>query len=176
MLSLSILGAVVALVSQHSMYSHTEDFSREVLAFKLGDEEYGIDILSVQEIRGYESVTRIANAPAFLKGVLNLRGVIVPVVDMRIKFNLANPTYDATTVVIVLNLGKATVGMVVDSVSDVSNLSSDQIRPAPDLGAAVSADYLLGLCTLGERMLILVDIGRLISSSELLGYADGPAA
>jgi purine-binding chemotaxis protein CheW len=154
----------------------TEDSSREVLAFKLGQEEYGIDILKVREVRGYEAVTRISNAPEFLKGVVNLRGVIVPIIDMRIKFNLADATYDATTVVIVLNLGNATVGMVVDSVSDVTNLTADQIRPAPDLGGAMSAEYLTGLGTVGERMLILVDIGRLISSTELLGYSDKLAA
>ncbi|MFC5459271.1 chemotaxis protein CheW [Massilia niabensis] len=154
------------------MTTTTEDFSREVLAFKLGQEEYGIDILAVQEIRGYEPVTRIANAPDFIKGVVNLRGVIVPIVDMRIKFNLADPTYDSTTVVIVLNLGKKTVGMVVDSVSDVTNLTNEQIRPAPDLGGALSADYLTGLGTLDERTLILVDIVALMSSAELLGFDD----
>lgn len=142
------------------MNSSGEFIASEVLAFKLGQEEYGIAILTVQEIRGYEAVTRIANAPDFIKGVVNLRGVIVPIVDMRIKFNLANPTYDATTVVIVLNLGKTTVGMVVDSVSDVVNLDPEQIRPTPDLGSAVGADNLLGLATLGERLLILVDIAR----------------
>lgn len=153
------------------MNSSGESIASEVLAFKLGQEEYGIDILTVQEIRGYEAVTRIANAPDFIKGVVNLRGVIVPIVDMRIKFNLANPTYDATTVVIVLNLEKTTVGMVVDSVSDVVNLNPEQIRPTPDLGSAVGADNLLGLATLGERLLILVDIARMMSSAELLGPA-----
>ena len=150
--------------------------SREVLAFKLGQEEYGIDILAVQEIRGYEAVTRIANAPAFIKGVVNLRGVIVPVVDMRIKFDLANPTYDSTTVVIVLNLGKNTVGMVVDSVSDVINLTAGQIRPAPAMGGSFSADYLTGVGTVGERMLILLDIVSLMCSADLLGHVDRLAA
>jgi purine-binding chemotaxis protein CheW len=154
------------------MNTNSEDSSREVLAFKLGQEEYGIDILAVQEIRGYEPVTRIANAPDFIKGVVNLRGVIVPIVDMRLKFNLSNPTYDSTTVVIVLNLGKKTVGMVVDSVSDVTNLTAEQVRPAPDLGSALGADYLTGLGTLDERMLILIDIVALMSSTELLGFED----
>lgn len=146
------------------------------MAFKLGQEEYGIDILAVQEIRGYEPVTHIANAPDFIKGVVNLRGVIVPIVDMRIKFNLSSPTYDSSTVVIVLNLGKKTVGMVVDSVSDVTNLTAEQIRPAPDMGSALSADYLTGLGTIGERMLILVDILALMSSTELFGFNDRIAA
>jgi len=153
-----------------------EGTSREVLAFKLGAEEYGIDILAVQEIRGYEAVTRIANAPPFIKGVVNLRGVIVPVVDMRIKFSLADPTYDATTVVIVLNLGTSTVGMVVDGVSDVMNLSADQIRPAPDMGGALNGDFLTGLATVGERILILLDIVRLMCATDLLGRTEQLAA
>ncbi len=141
--------------------------SREFLAFKLGSEEYGIDILKVQEIRGYEAVTRIANAPDFLKGVVNLRGIIVPIVDMRIRFRLGEPSYDQFTVVIILNIAGRVVGMVVDSVSDVTTLAPAQIRPAPDMGTAFNADYLIGLGTLDERMLILVDIDRLMSSAEM---------
>ena len=139
----------------------------EFLAFTLGKEEYGIDILKVQEIRGYESVTRIANAPEFLKGVVNLRGTIVPIVDMRIKFNLGEPTYDQFTVVIILNIAGRIVGMVVDSVSDVTTLSPEQIRPAPEMGTVFNTNYLIGLGTLDERMLILVDIDKLMSSSEM---------
>ena len=139
----------------------------EVLSFRLGGEEYAISILKVQEIRGYDSVTRIANAPEYLKGVVNLRGIIVPIVDMRIKFNVGNPTYDAFTVVIVLNINGHTIGMVVDSVSDVVTLTPDQIKPAPELGASVAAEYLQGLGTLGERMLILLDIDRLMTAPEM---------
>ncbi|CAL61475.1 Chemotaxis protein CheW [Herminiimonas arsenicoxydans] len=139
----------------------------EFLAFTLGREEYGIDILKVQEIRGYETVTRIANAPEFVKGVVNLRGIIVPIVDMRIKFNLGEPTYDQFTVVIILNIGGRVVGMVVDSVSDVITLSPEQIKPAPEMGTAFNTDYLIGLGTLDERMLILVDIDKLMSSEEM---------
>ena len=140
---------------------------REFLAFTLGKEEYGIDILKVQEIRGYETVTRIANAPEFIKGVVNLRGIIVPIVDMRIKFNLGTPTYDQFTVVIILNVGGRVVGMVVDSVSDVITLAAEQIKPAPEMGTALNTDYLIGLGTVEERMLILVDIDRLMSSAEM---------
>lgn len=140
---------------------------REFLAFKLGKEEYGIDILKVQEIRGYETVTRVANAPDFIKGVVNLRGIIVPIVDMRIKFHLGEPTYDQFTVVIILNIGGRVVGMVVDSVSDVTTLSQEQIKPAPEMGTALNTDYLIGLGTLEQRMLILVDIDRLMSSAEM---------
>ncbi len=139
----------------------------EFLAFTLGKEEYGIDILKVQEIRGYEAVTRIANAPEFVKGVVNLRGIIVPIVDMRIKFNLGEPTYDQFTVVIILNISGRVMGMVVDSVSDVITLSAEQIKPAPEMGTAFNTDYLIGLGTLDERMLILIDIDKLMSSAEM---------
>ncbi|MGZ3159251.1 MAG: chemotaxis protein CheW [Burkholderiaceae bacterium] len=147
----------------------------EFLAFTLGKEEYGIDILKVQEIRGYEAVTRIANAPEFVKGVVNLRGIIVPIVDMRIKFNLGEPTYDQFTVVIILNIGGRVMGMVVDSVSDVITLTAAQIKPAPEMGTAFNTDYLIGLGTLDERMLILIDIDKLMSSAEM-GLIDKIAA
>jgi purine-binding chemotaxis protein CheW len=143
------------------------DDGREFLAFKLGAEEYGIDILKVQEIRGYEAVTRIASAPEFIKGVINLRGIIIPVVDMRIKFQLGTPTYDQFTVVIILNISGRVVGMVVDSVSDVTTLAQEQIRPAPDMGASFDAQYMIGLGTIDERMLILIDIDKLMSSPDM---------
>jgi purine-binding chemotaxis protein CheW len=139
----------------------------EVVTFKLGEEEYGIDIQKVQELRGYDAVTRIANAPEYIKGVVNLRGIIVPIIDMRIKFKLGDPTYDQFTVVIVLNIAGRVVGMVVDSVSDVITLTGEQIKPAPEMGSVLDADYLIGLGTLDERMLILVDIDRLMSSDEM---------
>lgn len=153
--------------SSGSGSSGGEIAGHEFLAFTLGKEEYGIDILKVQEIRGYEAVTRIANAPEFVKGVVNLRGIIVPIVDMRIKFHLGEPTYDQFTVVIILNIGGRIMGMVVDSVSDVITLSQEQVKPAPEMGTAFNTDYLIGLGTLDERMLILIDIDKLMSSSEM---------
>ena len=154
--------------AQTSASGHgVEIAGREFLAFTLGREEYGIDILKVQEIRGYEAVTRIANAPEFVKGVVNLRGIIVPIVDMRIKFHLGEPTYDQFTVVIILNISGRVVGMVVDSVSDVITLSPEQVKPAPEMGTALNTDYLIGLGTLDERMLILVDIDKLMSSTDM---------
>jgi len=144
-----------------------ESVSRELLTFTLGDEEYGIDILKVQEIRGYEAVTTIANAPEFIKGVINLRGIIVPIVDMRIKFNLGNITYDQFTVVIILNVANRVVGMVVDGVSDVITLKDEQIKPAPEFGASLDTKYLLGLGTVDERMIILVDIEHLMTSRDM---------
>lgn len=141
--------------------------AKEYLAFTLGREEYGIDILRVQEIRGYEPVTRIANAPDFIKGVVNLRGTIIPIVDMRIKLNLGEATYDQFTVVIILNIAGRVVGMVVDSVSDVTMLKPEQMRGAPEVGTAFDSDYLIGLGDLGQRMLILVDIDKLMTSTEM---------
>ncbi|KFX07973.1 MULTISPECIES: chemotaxis protein CheW [Pectobacterium] len=144
-----------------------ETVGQEFLIFTLGDEEYGVDILKVQEIRGYDQVTRIANTPSFIKGVTNLRGVIVPIVDLRVKFAKQDVEYDDNTVVIVLNLGQRVVGIVVDGVSDVLSLTADQIRPAPEFAVTLSTEYLTGLGSLGERMLILVDIEKLLSSEEM---------
>ena len=152
--------------------------SRELLTFTLGSEEYGIDILKVQEIRGYEAVTTIANAPAFIKGVINLRGIIVPVVDMRIKFKLDSVTYDETTVVIILNVANRVVGMVVAGVSAVTTLKADEIKPAPEFGAGLDTQYLQGLGTIDDRMIILVDIEKLMTSRdmELIEAAEEMAA
>jgi purine-binding chemotaxis protein CheW len=148
--------------------SAADDSGRlEVVTFTLGKEEYAINIQRVQELRGHDQVTRIANAPEYILGVVNLRGVIVPIIDMRIKFNLGNPTYDQFTVVIVLNIAGRVVGMVVDSVQDVITLEPEQIKPAPNMGTAVNTDFLIGLGTLDERMLILVDIEKLMSSEEM---------
>jgi purine-binding chemotaxis protein CheW len=140
---------------------------REFLTFRLGTEEYGIEILKVQEIRGYDAVTRLANAPEFIKGVINLRGVIVPIVDLRIKFGLGEPVYDQFTVVIVLNVGTRVVGIVVDSVSDVLALEPDQLREAPQFASRFDTGHLTGLAALEERMLILVDIERLMLSADM---------
>ncbi|HYP85636.1 chemotaxis protein CheW [Variovorax sp.] len=140
----------------------------EVVSFTLGDEEYGIDIQKVQELRGYDAVTRIANAPDYIKGVVNLRGTIVPIIDMRIKFGLGEPTYDQFTVVLVLNVAGRVLGMVVDSVSDVITLAAEQIKPPPQMGSVLDTDYLIGLGVLEGRMLILVDIDRLMSGEELV--------
>lgn len=131
-----------------------ETVGQEFLIFTTGNEEYGIDILKVQEIRGYDQVTRIANTPAFIKGVTNLRGVIVPIIDLRVKFSQQSVSYDENTVVIVLNFGQRVVGIVVDGVSDVLSLTAEQIRPAPEFAVTLATEYLTGLGSLGERMLI----------------------
>ena len=142
--------------------------SGEYLTFRLGEEEYGIDILKVQEIRSYEPPTRIANAPDFIKGVVNLRGVIVPIVDLRLKLGCPTVEYNGFTVVIVLNVRNRVVGAVVDSVSDVLELSRDAIRPAPELNAAaVDTSFITGIGAVNDRMLILMDIEGLMASDEM---------
>lgn len=145
----------------------TADAGSEYLTFTLGSESYGIDILKVQEIRGYDCVTRIANTPPFIKGVINLRGVIVPIVDLRIKFNVGEATYHEFTVVIIINVLNKVVGIVVDGVSDVVALPAQSIKPAPELGASLDTRYITGLGTVNDEMLILVDIEKLIGSDEL---------
>ncbi|MGQ3051999.1 MAG: chemotaxis protein CheW [Roseateles sp.] len=140
---------------------------RQFLTFRIGEEEYGLDILRVQEIRSYEPPTRVANAPAFVKGVVNLRGVIVPILDLRLRLRLGQAgEYNAFTVVIVLNVGGRIVGVVVDSVSDVLELTADQIKPRPEVPAALDARFITGLGKLGERMLILLDIEAMIRSPD----------
>jgi purine-binding chemotaxis protein CheW len=139
----------------------------EFLTFRLGAEEYGIDILRVQEIRSYEEPTRIANAPHFIKGVVNLRGVIVPVVDLRMKLGCEKVEYNDFTVVIVLNVHSRVVGAVVDSVSDVLELSSELIKPAPEMNSTVDTGFITGIASVGERMLILMDIEALMSSADM---------
>ena len=146
---------------------HGSMHTQEYLTFTLGPEEYAIDILKVQEIRGYDAVTTIANVPAFIKGVINLRGTIVPIVDLRIKFNVGVAEYTPFTVVIILNLGSRIVGIVVDSVSDVTMLRDDQISATPEFAATVDTKYITGLGTLDARMLIVIDIEKLMFSSEM---------
>ncbi len=148
--------------------------TREFLSFKLGSEEYGIDILKVQEIRGYERPTRMAGVPEFIKGVVNLRGIIVPIVDLRMKFNLASAEYNEFTVVIILNVSGRVIGIVVDGVSDVIMLAPDQIKPAPGFSAHLETSHVVGLGTLDERMVILMDIERLMSGDDM-GLMDSPS-
>ena len=139
---------------------------REFLTFRLGAEEYGIEILKVQEIRGWENPTAIANTPAFIKGVINLRGIIVPIVDLRLKFK-SEAKYDEFTVVIILSFAQRVVGIVVDAVSDVVTLLPAQMRPAPEFGGALDTRFITGLGTVGSRMLILADIERLLTSKDM---------
>ncbi len=169
--------AAVAAAAAGAAPSHSAQ-GGEFLTFRLGAEEYGIDILRVQEIRSYEQPTRIANAPSFIKGVVNLRGVIVPIIDLRVKLGCETVEYNTFTVVVVLNVKGRVVGAVVDSVSDVLELSKEQIKPAPELNSSVDASYITGIGAVkaaaagddgkdAERMLILMDIEGLMSSADM---------
>jgi len=142
--------------------------SRQILTFVLGDETYGVDILRVQEIRGWSAVTKIPQAPTHVLGVLNLRGSIVPIVDLRMRFNLERAEYTAVTVIIVLSVvsgsNRRDFGVVVDGVSDVVDVNESEVRPAPDLGSHNSLEYIRGLVPVSERMVVLLDIDRLIGA------------
>lgn len=160
------------MASMEPIGTKTAASAREYLTFRLDREEYGIDILKVQEIRGYEPPTRIANAPNFIKGVVNLRGTIVPIVDMRLKFNCSAAEYTPLTVVIILNLHSRIVGIVVDSVSDVMELGAENVKAAPDVDSVIDRDAVLGLGSVAERMLILLDIEKLMAGVEMGLAAD----
>jgi len=154
-------------VARHEAARAAAAAGGEFLTFRLGAEEYGIDILKVQEIRSYEQPTRIANAPAFIKGVVNLRGVIVPIVDLRVKLACETVEYNGFTVVIVLNVRGRVVGAVVDSVSDVLELGAGTIKPAPELHTTVDTSFITGIGSVNDRMLILMDIEGLMTSSDM---------
>ena len=141
--------------------------TQQFLTFKLAGEEYGVGILSVQEIRGWSAVTAIPHSPNWLLGVINLRGAVVPIIDLRIKFNFAKAEYNEFTVVIILNVGARVVGVVVDGVSDVITLGSEQIKPAPSLGSNTDTSHIIGFGTLDERMRILMDVEKLMASADL---------
>ena len=147
--------------------SATDQYVGEYLTFILGDESYGINFLKVQEIRDYEAVTKVAYTPDFIKGVIDLHGLIVPIVDLRIKFGLCKVVYDEFTVAIILNLPGRVVGIVVDGVSDVMNLNGDQVRSVPDIVASIDTKYITGLATVEEKRFILVDIEQLMTSKEM---------
>jgi purine-binding chemotaxis protein CheW len=142
--------------------------SHQVLTFVLGNETYGVDILRVQEIRGWSAVTKIPHAPSHVLGVLNLRGSIVPIVDLRMRFALDRAEYTAVTVIIVVSVisaaGRRDFGVVVDGVSDVVDVDTAEVKAAPELGSKAATDYIRGLVPVADRMVVLLDIDRLIAS------------
>jgi purine-binding chemotaxis protein CheW len=140
----------------------------QFLTFLLGAEQYGVEILKVQEIRGYSAVTPIPNTPAYIRGVINLRGTVVPVVDLRAKFSMEATEYNKFTVIIVVTVGEKVIGLVVDAVSDVLDIPAAEMRKAPDLGVRVDTRFISGMATIGERMTVLLDIDRLLSEDEVV--------
>jgi purine-binding chemotaxis protein CheW len=147
----------------------------QFLSFILGQEEYGIDILKVQEIRGYSAITAIPNTPAFIRGVMNLRGAVVPILDLRARFGLPATEYDKFTVIIVVTVGTRVAGLIVDAVSDVLNVSRSEMEPTPELGAAVDTSFMTGMAKMAERLVLLLDIDRVVSSQDVT-FAAGQAA
>ncbi len=153
--------SIIANGSGHEQY----------LTFMLAGEEYGVDILRVQEIKGWDSATRIPNTPDYVQGVINLRGTIVPIIDLRMRFNLEKLEYGPTTVVVVLKVESEnkhrTMGIVVDGVSDVYSISADELKSAPEFGDDVNAEFVKGLATIDEKMVIMLNIDKLLNSREL---------
>ncbi len=141
--------------------------ANQFLSFTLGEEQYGVEILKVQEIRGYSTITPIPNTPPWIKGMMNLRGTVVPVVDLRLRFSMPAGEYNKFTVIIVVSIGRRVVGVVVDAVSDVLDIPADQIRGVPDMGARVDTRFISGIASAGERLTVLLDIERLLSDDDL---------
>lgn len=139
----------------------------QYLTLRLGGEDYAIDIMRVQEIRSYEEPTRMANSPSFIKGVINLRGVIVPIVDLRMKLSISEVDYNEFTVVIILKIKGVVTGAVVDAVSDVVTLDAQMIKPAPQFESTVDSRFILGIANVGERMLIVMNMETLLSNTEM---------
>jgi purine-binding chemotaxis protein CheW len=167
--------AVASQIQNRTAIAEATGPVSQYLTFTLGPEDYGVEILRVQEIRGWQTVTRVPSAPAHMLGVLNLRGVIVPIIDMRMRFRMPNVEYTPMTVIIVLTVqaanGTQVFGIVVDSVSDVLDVKATEVKAKPDFGAAVSTDFISGLATVGDRMVMLLDIDRLLSADELSALA-----
>ncbi len=143
--------------------------ARQFLTFALGQEEYGVEILKIQEIKGYSIVTPLPNAPAYVKGVVNLRGTIVPIVDLRKKFGLPDVAYTPFTVIVVVKIRENTMGFVVDAVSDVLTVAADAIQPTPDLHGQIDTACLTGLADAGKKLVILLDIDRVLTAAPMNG-------
>jgi purine-binding chemotaxis protein CheW len=169
----AVVSAATELAPAGVLDSEQEDAGAQYLTFSLAGEEYGVEILRVQEIKGWTPVTRIPNTPEYVRGVLNLRGTIVPIIDLRMRFNLEQVEYTPTTVVIVLSIvigsTRRTLGVVVDGVSDVVQVARDDVKPTPDFGTSVDTDFIRGLATAGEAMVMLLDVDRLLTADELDG-------
>lgn len=144
-----------------------KDAGDQFVTFALGEEEFGIEVLKVQEIIGYQGLAKVPNVPAFVRGVINLRGLVVPVVDLRLKFNMDERDYDKFTVILILEVDERVVGVIVDSVSDVVNLSSDEIQETPDFSSGIKVDCISGMGRRGEKLIIMLDIDQVLGSDDL---------
>lgn len=165
-------------MEETNVATSTAEYRGEInqyLTFSLGDEEYGIDILKVQEIKGYSAITYIPNTPPHIKGVMNLRGTVIPVVDLRVKFSMPAVEYNKFTVIIVVTVGEKILGLVVDAVSDVLNIARGDVRPAPDFGARVDTKFISGVASLNDRLAVLLDIQKLLSEDDLAALSGSNA-
>lgn len=151
----------------NTAYATLESSKNEFLSFQLGEEEFCLEILKVQEIRGYAGVTSIANTPDYIKGVVNLRGEVVPILDLRIKLQCERVEYNELTVVIILNLGGHQLGIVVDGVSDVIALNADQIQDLPEVLSSIDTRFMTGVAIIDSHTVVLLDIEKLLNKDEL---------
>jgi len=143
------------------------DEGSQYLTFTMAGEEYGVEILKVQEIKGYSAITHIPNTPAYVKGVMNLRGTIIPVIDLRAKLAMAEGQYNQFTAIVVLTVGAKTMGLVVDAVSDVLNIPGSDVQPTPDFGADVNARFISGMAKAAEKLVVLLDLDELLGGQDL---------
>ena len=154
---------------------NAQDTQNQYLTFFLADEEYGVSILDVQEVRVWDGVTSIPNAPVYVKGVLDLRGVIVPIIDLRMRFNMEKVEYDETTVIVVLKIEvgdkQHIIGIVVDAVSDVLDVNEDQQKAAPEFETSGNTEFISGLATVNNKMVILLDTNKLLTRKEIAAIA-----
>jgi purine-binding chemotaxis protein CheW len=153
-----------------------QDGTHQFLTFALGQEEYGVEILKIQEIKGFSAITPLPNAPAYVKGVLNLRGTIVPIIDLRKRFGMPEEAYTAFTVIVVVQVHGKITGFVVDAVSDVLTVAATDIQPTPDLHGQVDTTFLTGLAKAGEKLVILLDIDKVLTAAERVAAAEAAAS
>ncbi len=160
-----------ALEKKDKQYAGKSDERLQLVSFKIGSEEFGVDILKVQEINRMVEITKVPQAPHYVEGVINLRGKVIPIVNLRKRFNLELKEYDKNTRIVVVDIGGNIMGMVVDSVSEVLRLPSDTIEPAPEIATGVNSEYIKGVAKLEDRLLIFLDLSKVIDMNEMAGIA-----
>ena len=154
----------ISLMNEAVSTCHKDQY----VTFTLDDEEYGVEVLKVQEIIGYQGFTRVPSVPSFVKGVINLRGLVVPIVDLRIKLSMQEKAYDNFTVILILEVRGKTIGAIVDAVSDVVNLKEDEVQATPDFASGVSVDFIAGMGRRGDKLIIMLDIDKVLNIGDLV--------
>ncbi len=156
-----------AVVERNELQASAAEDERQYLTFQLGEEFYGVNILKVQEIKGYTNVTRIPNTPDYMKGVLNLRGTIVPIINLRMKFGMEQIEHTAFTVIVVVVVRERVMGMIVDAVSDVLTVGANDVKPSPSFGTKVNTSFIDGIATAQEHLVTLLDIDQVLTDHEM---------